>query len=76
MVQKQQKSAVAKDKKSLSGSCGILDSNKLAPLIAENPLRLIKNAVKRTLGHIKNVVKSNDYEGFCRIDLSICTFWN
>ena len=65
MVQKQQKSAVAKDKKSLSGSCGILDSNKLAPLIAENPLRLIKNAVK-----------SNDYEGLCRIDLSICTFWN
>ena len=65
-VRDHHKSVVSKDKKSLPGLTGILDQDVRAELVADDPtLRLMKNAVT-----------SNDYEGFCRIDPYIRTFWD
>ena len=58
-------SVVAPDQKSRSGLVGILDSDVLSELTDEDPsLRLMKRALI-----------NRDYEGFCRIDSYLKSFW-
>ena len=59
-------SVVAPDQKSLTGLVGILDSDVLLELTDEDPsLRLMKRALI-----------NRDYEGFCRIDSYLKSFWH
>ena len=58
-------SVFARDPKLLSGFLGILDSDVLSELTDEDPsLRLMKRALI-----------NKDYEGFCRIDTYLTSFW-
>ena len=57
---------VAQDQKSLTGLVGILDSDVLAELTDEDP----------SLCLMKRAFINRDYEGFCRIDPYIKSFWH
>ena len=57
---------VAKDQKSLTGLVGILDSDVLSELTDEDA----------SLSLMKRAIVNRDYEGFCRIDSYIKSFWH
>ena len=57
---------VAQDQKSLTGLVGILDSDVLSELTNEDP----------SLCLMKRALIYRDYEGFCRIDPYIKSFWH
>ena len=57
---------VTKDQKSLTGLVGILDSDVLSELTDEDA----------SLSLIKRAIVNRDYEGFCRIDSYIKSFWH
>ena len=57
---------VAKDQKSLTGLVGILDSDVLSELTDEDA----------SLCLMKRAIINRDYEGFCRIDSYIKSFWH
>ena len=57
---------VAKDQKSLTGLLGILDSDVLSELTDEDA----------SLCLMKRAIINRDYEGFCRIDSYIKSFWH
>ena len=57
---------VTKDQKSLTGLVGILDSDVLSELTDEDA----------SLSLMKRAIVSRDYEGFCRIDSYVKSFWH
>ena len=57
---------VAADQKSLTGLVGILDSDVLSELTDEDA----------SLSLMKRAIINRDYEGFCRIDSYIKSFWH
>ena len=57
---------VAKDQKSITGLVGILDSDVLSELTDEDA----------SLYLMKRTIVNRDYEGFCRIDPYIKSFWH
>ena len=57
---------VAKDQKSITGLVGILDSDVLSELTDEDA----------SLYLMKRAIVNRDYEGFCRIDPYIKSFWH
>ena len=57
---------VAKDQKSLTGRVGTLDSDVLSELTDEDA----------SLSLMKRAIVNRDYEGFCRIDSYIKSFWH
>ena len=59
-------SVVAQDQKSLTGMVGILDSDVLSELTDEDP----------SLCLMKRALINRDYEGYCRIDPYIKSFWH
>ena len=59
-------SVVAQDQKSLTGLVGILDSDVLSELTDEDS----------SLCLMKRALINRDYEGFCRIDPCIKSFWH
>ena len=59
-------SVVAQDQKSLTGLVGILDSDVLSELTDEDS----------SLCLMKRALINRDYEGFCRIDPYIISFWH
>ena len=63
---RQNKSVISEDRKSLPGLTGILNPDVLAELTSKDP----------TLKLMRRTVDAVDYEGFCRIDRHIKTFWN
>ena len=57
---------VAKDQKSITGLVGILDSDVLSELTDEDA----------SLYLMKRAIVNRDYEGFCRVDPYIKSFWH